>query len=47
MSILFGYDYFDTPTEDMNTLKQRLTTTENDNRETQRKSSHVRTILKN
>jgi hypothetical protein len=28
MSILFGYDYFDTTTEDMNTIKQRLTTTE-------------------
>ena len=28
MSILFGYDYFDTTTEDMNTLKQRLRTTE-------------------
>ena len=28
MSILFGYDYFDTTTEDMNTLKRRLKTNE-------------------
>jgi hypothetical protein len=28
MSILFGYDYFDTTTEDLNTLKQKLTTIE-------------------
>ena len=25
MSILFGYDHFDTTTEDLNTLKQKLT----------------------
>jgi hypothetical protein len=28
MSILFGYDYFDTTAEDLNTLKQKLTTVE-------------------
>jgi hypothetical protein len=28
MSILFGYDYFDTATEDMNTLKRKLTVVE-------------------
>jgi hypothetical protein len=28
MSILFGYDYFDTAAEDMNTLKQKLTVVE-------------------
>ena len=28
MSILFGYDYFDTTTEDLNTLKRKLTTVE-------------------
>ena len=28
MSILFGYDYFDTTEEDLNTLKQKLTTVE-------------------
>jgi hypothetical protein len=28
MSILFGYDYFDTIAEDLNILKQKLTTTE-------------------
>ena len=28
MSILFGYDYFDTTTEDLNTLKRKLTVVE-------------------
>ena len=28
MSILFGYDYFDTTAEDLNILKQKLTTVE-------------------
>jgi hypothetical protein len=28
MSILFGYDYFDTATEDLDTLKRKLTTVE-------------------
>ena len=28
MSILFGYDYFDTTTEDLNTLKRKLATVE-------------------
>jgi hypothetical protein len=28
MSILFGYDYFDTTAEDLNTLKRKLTTVE-------------------
>jgi hypothetical protein len=28
MSILFGYDHFDTTTEDLNTLKQKLTAVE-------------------
>jgi uncharacterized phage infection (PIP) family protein YhgE len=46
MSILFGYDHFDTMTEDLNTLKRKLTAVEKGQQgiETQQKSLYIQTI---
>jgi hypothetical protein len=47
MSILFGYDYFDTTAEDLNTLKQKLTTVEKaQQRNTAEVAKHTNDIIK-